>query len=339
MGITDFTTDEQIRTNRETFRAQAMDALRRFTSEDRETAASLETEHVKTGDILKAWAQQIAPVFSDLDAKRSDARFKKTIIRNIGFSDHEAESAIEYMITSRKQALIDEVLDNLYHVDLHDVTYQRGFAENFLSRKEGDIEDFMLRYGEFIKAIDISEKHSILLLDAHGGWLERQRTALAIHKERQRITQNEDTRLEEIESQLARLTHSTDSLLGRIVDKDWNFVTILDLRSKYQKQVDTLSSIDKKNPNKRLKLFERTTASFRDAEAERLSAQQSAHNLKQLRIINEDVYNLLLEIFDLGAAERNRLLTDIQKYSRLAQERDLILLVQRNREQFLAVHG
>lgn len=339
MGIRDYSTEERIQKDRELFRAEAIDALKRFPPEDRETAASLETAHIKTSDILKVWSQQIAPVFTDLDAKQNDARFRKTIVRNIGFSDHQAEVAIEAMVQTRKDQLITEVLDNLYHVDLDDVTYQREFAEDFLQRSESDLLDFMLRYEEFIAAIDISEQYSITLIDSHSGWLDRQRTALAVHKERQRIVQDEDSRLQEIDLLLERLTKSTDSLLGRIVEKNWNFITILDLRNKYQKQVETLSAADKKSPSKRLKLFERTTASFRDRETERLSEQESASNLKQLRAVSEDIDNLLLEIFDLNNAERNRLLTDIQKYTRLAQERDLILLVQRNREQFLAVHG
>ena len=106
-------------------------------------------------------------------------------------------------------------------------------------------------------------------------------------------------------------------------------------RSKYQKHVDKLSKEDAKNPNKRLKLFERVTQSFRDREAEKLTKAHGTQSLKALRKINEDIYDLLLEIFDLDTTKRNRLLLDIQRHTRLTQERDLILLIQRNREQFL----
>ena len=41
-------------------------------------------------------------------------------------------------------------------------------------------------------------------------------------------------------------------------------------------------------------------------------------------------------MFDLSPSERRQLFLDIQDYMKLTRERDLILVVQRNREQFLA---
>ena len=337
MGTTSHSIEEYIKTDREVFRAQATDALRKFTPEDRELAASLESEHTTTDHVLRAWTEQIEPIHQDLEQKRSDARFKKYIIRNIGFHDHEADKAIDHMIDERKQTLLDEVLDSLY--PLHDdTTYQRDYAVELLTKSDADINDFMSRYIDFAEALDASNTHKVLLCDPHSSWLERQRTALQIHKERQKTHHNEDSRLDEISHELHRLTNTPDSLLGQIVAKEWNFITILDLRAKYQKQVDALPASEHKSPTKRLKLFERVTASFRERETERLAHSHSAHSLKALRTINEDVYNLLLEIFDLGAKARNQLLLDIQAHTRLTQERDLILLIQRNREHFLAAH-
>lgn len=336
MGIEKYTSDEFVKTDREAFRAQATEALRLFSPDDRELAASLETEHTTTDDILRAWTEQIEPIHQDLEQKRDDSRFKKTLIRNIGFSDNEADQAIDYLIDERKQSLIDEVLSNLYPARDGEAPYQRSYAYDLLLQHDADINDFFSRYIDFARAVDASEQYHVLLCDPHGSWLERQRTALQIHKERQRITQNEDTRLEEIEHHLQILSKDPGSLVGQIIAKNWNFITILDLRAKYQKRVDTLSESEKANPNKRLKLFERATQSFRDREAEKLTKVHDTQSLKALRVINEEVYDLLLEIFDLGTVKRNRLLLDIQRHTRLTQERDLILLIQRNREQFLS---
>ncbi len=339
MGIETHASDEFIKTDREAFRAKATEALRAFTPEDREFAASLETEHTTTDSLLRAWTEQIEPIYQDLEQKRGDARFKKTLIRTLGFNDEDADQAVDYLIDEREQSLADEVLNNLYPPRDGDVPYQRGYAHDLLSQNDADINDFFSRYIDFACAVDTSEKYGVLLCDPHSSWLERQRTALQIHKERQRITQNEDTRLEEIEQQLQAILKNTDSLVGQIVAKNWNFITILDLRAKYQKQVDALSHNDKANPNKRLKLFERVTQSFRDREAEKLTKAHNTQSLKALRAINEEIYDLLLEVFDLANTKRNRLLLDIQQHTRLTQERDLILLIQRNREQFLSTHN
>ena len=336
MGIKDHSTDEFIKTDREAFRAQATEALKKFAPDDRERAASLETEHTTTANVMNAWYEQIEPIYQDLEQKRSDTKFKKALIKTIGFKDNEADKAIDYMIDERKQSLLDEVLTNLYPT-LHDEPpYQQHYAQDLLSGSDAEINDFFARYADFVNALETAEAHDTLLCDPHASWLERQRTAIQINKERQRLTQDEDSRLDEISHQLETLGKDPDSLVGRIVTKEWNFITILDLRAKYQKHVDALSKEDVKNPSKRLKLFERVTQSFRDREAEKLAKKHHTQSLKALRKINEEVYDLLLEIFDLDTTKRNRLLLDIQRHTRLTQERDLILLIQRNREHFLS---
>lgn len=338
MGIKnekDHATEEFIRTDREAFRAQATEALKRFDADDRERAASLETEHTSADDVLRAWAQQIEPLHQDLEAQQDDSRFKKSLIKRFGFSDSEADRMVDYLIDERKHGLLDEVLSNLYPSNEGEPPYQRNYAYELLTGSDAEINDFFSRYIDFVTALDAAEKYDVLLCDPHGSWLERQRAAIQINKERQRLAQDEDERLEEIERQLERLTNDTDSLVGPIVSKNWNFITILDLRAKYQKHVDALSKEESKNPTKRLRLFERVTQSFRDSEAEKLAKAHQTHSLKATRKINEEVYDLLLEIFDLDNTKRNRLLMDIQRLTRLTQERDLILLIQRNREQFL----
>jgi hypothetical protein len=336
MGIDNHALEEFIKTDREAFRAEATDALRLFTPDDRELAASLETEHTSTDDVLRAWTEQIEPIHLDLEQKRNDSRFKNSLIKALGFGDSDADRALDYLIDERKQSLLDEVLGNLYPIHDGEPPFQHSYAQNLLAQSDTDINDFFSRYIDFVRAVDASERYKVLLCDPHSSWLERQRTAIQINKERQRTTQDEDARLEEIEHQLEKISKDPESLVGQIVTKEWNFITILDLRSKYQKHVDGLSKEDLKNPNKRLKLFERVTQSFRDREAEKLTKAHGTQSLKALRKINEDVYDLLLEVFDLDNTKRNRLLLDIQRHTRLSQERDLILLIQRNREQFLS---
>lgn len=334
MGRAKHSLEEFIKTDRESFRAQATAALEAFGPEDRELAASLEDDHTTTDDVLRAWSEQIEPVYEDLEAKRTDAKFKKTLIRQIGFNDDEADRAIDYLVDERKSSLLSEVLDNLYPLqDEH--AYQRGYATDLLTRPEAEITSFMDRYIDFAEAVDASNQYKVLILDPHASWIDRQRTAMQINKERQATLRDEDARLDEIDLELRELVEDENSLVAPIVDRNWDFATVLDLRAKYEKQSKALSKSDQKSPAKKLKLFERITSSFRDQEAERQARAHHSHNLKQLRSINEDIYNLLLEVFDLSAAARNKLLLDIQTYTKLTRERDLILLVQRNREQFL----
>jgi hypothetical protein len=335
MGINDHTVEELIKTDREAFRAQATGALKAFPPDDRDHAVNLETPHTRADDVLRAWAEQIEPIHQDLDLVRSDAAFKKNLIKNIGFSDGDADRAIDYLIESRKRSLLDEVLANLYPIHEHHIPEQQHAARALLSLPSAEINDFFSRYIDFVQSLEAAQKHDVLLCDPFGSWLDRQRAAIQINKERQRLTQDEDARLDEIERQLGALTHGGESLVGQIVAMNWNFSIILDLRAKFQKHVTSLSKDERKNPTKQLKIFERVTQSFRDSETEKLAGTLKQHSLRSLRKIHEEIYNLLLEIFDLSSAKRARLLDDIQRYTKLTQERDLILLIQRNREQFL----
>lgn len=323
-----------IKTDREAFRAQATAALEAFHPEDRELAASLEDDHTSADDVLRAWSEQIAPIYDDLEAKRTDTKFKKYLMRQLNLGDDEAEHAVDYLIDERKSSLLSEVLDNLYPLqDEH--AYQRGYATELLTRSESDVNSFMDRYIDFAEAIDASNNYQVLILDPHASWIDRQRTAMQINKERQTTLRDEDARLDEIDLQIRKLVEDESSLVALIVEHSWDFATILDLRAKYEKQIKALPKSEQKSPARKLKLFERVTSGFRDQQAERLARAHHSHNLKQLRDINEDVYNLLLEIFDLSTTARNTLLDALKTYAKLSHERDLILLVQRNREQFL----
>lgn len=336
MGINDHTLEELIKTDREAFRAQAMSALKLFPLRDRERAVNLETPHTRADDVLRVWVEQIEPIHQDLDLLSSDAKFKKSLVKAVGFSDGDADQAIDYLIESRKRSLLNEVLSNLYPIHEHQIPEQQHAARALLTLPGAEINDFFSRYIDFVQALEAAQKYDVLLCDPFGSWLDRQRAAIQINKERQRLMQDEDARLDEIDRQLGSLSQNGESLVGQIVAMNWNFSTILDLRAKFQKHISALPKDERKNPTKQLKLFERVTQNFRDGETEKLAGALKQHSLRSLRKIHEEIYNLLLEIFDLSSTKRTRLLEDIQRYTKLTQERDLILLIQRNREQFLA---
>lgn len=325
--------DDQVLVNREAFRAQAMDALGQFSSDDRELAASMDSKYTSTGTILDAWTEQIEPMYHDLEKKRSDARLKQSLVRHIGFHDNDASRMIDYMIKTRKQSLLDEVLDNLYHSDIEEPPRQREHALNFLSQTPTEIQDYRDRYFAFINAIETAERNNITLCDPNAPWLERQRTALAINKQRQHLAQNEDIRLEAIDDELRQLL-ADDTLLSHVVGKKLHLAQLLELATKYQRQVEDLSRDKQDGASMRLKLFERITSDFVEQEVERIATSHHAHTLKTLRVMQSEISTILLEIFDLTNTRRNQLLLDTQRYTRLIQERDLILLIQRNREHF-----
>lgn len=327
------TTDDYIAAHREEFRAEATEALKRFTPDDRELAASLTTQYATVDDVLKAWTEQIEPMYRDLEAKRSDVRFRKSLMTHVGFHENDATRMVDHIVEVRKQSLLDEVLDNVYHSDIEEPPYQREYALNLLSQPMNEVESFKQRYEQFFEALDGAEQHNITLCDPHGSWIERQKTAMLVNKERQQTAKEEDERLETIDINLQTLT-THDPLLRVILDKKISIVHLLDLASKYNKQLDSLPDEKQKSSTDRLQLFERVTAPFRMQEVERIASSHHIHNLKSLSVVQSEISDILLEVCSATPTHRNRLLLDVQRHTRLTQERDLILLIQRNREHF-----
>ena len=324
--------DELVRTNREAFRAQATHALEVFDNDDRELAASMTTKYASLDTVLSAWTEQIAPMYRELDQKQDDPRLKKTLIRHFGFHDNDAGRMVETMVETRKQSLLQEVLDNVYHSDIEEPPYQREYAEEFLSQSPHDIDDFGERYLDFVECVEAAERHQVILCDPHASWIERQRAAGAINKERQQASETEAERLQAIDTELARL-HKIDPLLAEIIERDMSLVHLLDLSAKYHKKLDQLKDNTDK-PAIRLKTFEHTVAAFRDEEVQRIARNHHAHSLQTLSRIQSEISAIILNVCELSSTHRNSLLLHFQQYTKLTQERELIQLIQHNRAHF-----
>jgi hypothetical protein len=328
--------DELIRTNREEFRALATHALGAFSSDDRELAASMTTKYASLDNVIAAWTEQIAPMYRELDHKRRDARLKKTLIRHFGFHDNDAQRMMDVLADSRKQSLLQEVLDNVYHSDIEEPPYQREYAEEFLSWAPQDIDDFGQRYVSFAECVEAAERHNIILCDPYSSWVERQRAVSAINKERQNIAETEAERLESIDTELDHLTQK-DHLLAEIIHRQMSLIHLLDLSAKYQKQLEQLGT-KTDNPAARLKAFERTVSSYRDEEVQRIARAHHAHSLQTLSTIQSEISAIMLEVCELSATHRNSLLLRFQQYIKLTQEQELIQLIQHNRAHFFEQH-
>ena len=325
--------DNAIKQDREAFRAEATRALAKFTPEDRALASGMETDKITAAAVLKAWATLYIPVCRELDELEDDKKFRQTIVTNVKLSEAEATAAVSTMVADRKQSLLDEVLATIYNDEI--LADQRQRAAEFMQMSDSFLVEYMERYTRFVEAHTSAEKHKVQLCDQHASWLERQRQAMQVHKEQAALGKNEDTRLNEIDHLMKSMERNQASLLGRLQDHEWNFVAVLDLYRKYEKQLEKLTGKKSKNASARLGLFEKITAAFRNEQTEIIAEKNRITTLKAIKPIAEEVYSLLLEVFDLTNTERNKLLVDIEKYSKLRNERDMILLVQKNREHFL----
>lgn len=327
--------DKLIQTDREAFRAEAMAALHAFDIADRTIASSMETGNTTMVDLLKAWYEQLQPLLSDLEKERTSRRFRTMIGHHLQVDEPRAQEAIDTMIQNRKLELVSGVIDRLYDGEPHS-EQARQAACTFFAQPSDYINTFTERYGKFVEIMEAAEAHDVTLLDPHGNWLERGRAAIAIHNERQHLIQDEDTRLADIDQALRTLQERSNHLVQRIADHNWSFADVLALYESYQQQLGSLKQVTAVSPTEQLAVFEQVAKPFLAKVAHNVGSLNQHTNLKAAKQARDEAANLLLEVFDLSPSERRQLFLDIQDYMKLTRERDLILIVQRNREQFLA---
>ncbi len=323
-------------TDIETFRAEATAALQDFTPEDREYVSGTQCESADIDKVLNEWRVRLRPERQRLLQKRSDGNFRATLRRNIGFSDEQAREEIEFMIDERLELLLDETVDKLYPLEEgdppHSLASQRAYALHFLSQSDEYIADFRDRYNDYRHYTNVAHAHSITVCDPHAGWLERQRCALQIRRERQQTREEEEARLLTVESEMQEIASVQNGLLGEIVQKGWDTTKLARLREKYSTRLEKLSK--QATPLKKLKIFDETVQTFRDNEVEKAVGGLRQPSLESVRQKSEEIDTLLLKFFDLNEKAKDNLLADLKHYKKLQQEKEMVELIRQNRTAF-----
>lgn len=322
--------------NIEALRAEATDALARFTPDDRRLASEITHKHISLYDIASDWSNHLKDLFENLESSAEQTRVHNYIAKHFYFREQSVGSMIDSIVEARQIEELDRTITKRFRAAGQEGSEAHLKLIDFLLLEPiGVIDAYFERARTYQQAFITAETHDFTLCDPHGSWLERQRSAAQIQKERHSIQQQESDRLDEIAETITAIQDDRDSILSRIIAMDWQYTTVLDLRQRYQRNVAKLKTADQTNPAKQIRIFERVTKDFREDQTERLARRTKTHSLKGIRDIQEGVYDLLLEIFDLTNTQRSHLLSEIQRYTALRQERDMILLLQRNREQFM----
>ena len=328
---------EKAKTNTEEFRAETIEALAKFSPKDRELCRHLANSKVGIENVLAVWESELLPERTRLEKLRSDAVFRSYLMKKLGFDSQETQDKIDALVVERIEQAVAVCLLELYPLPTdgtkdNDEEHRQTTAA-FFAQTDEEIEDFRQRYYNYAQHMFVVEELNVAIYDPHASWLERQRCAKQIRKERQNTAEEEMIRLAEIDQQLAELASSHDGLLGKMVANKWDFATVMDLRHRYEKELASLDDAQK-SPMKHLQKFEKVTKAFRERETEKLARQSSTTKLKAVRQISEEVEKLLIHIFDLENGEKNSLLLDMAAYRTLAQERDMLLAIQNNRTKF-----
>ncbi|RYX79457.1 hypothetical protein EON76_01930 [bacterium] len=123
-------------------------------------------------------------------------------------------------------------------------------------------------------------------------------------------------RLVEITQRMHELEQSNGGLTTKVVHADWNLIEVIALRHTYEKKLQALSLEKAVDSKHRLKLFDTVTGSFKKSHTKQIADL----NLSAARRATQAVDSLLLQIFDLNQAAKNKLIIDVKEYRELSAE-------------------
>jgi hypothetical protein len=326
---------EQAKLDTERFRANAINSLSEFTPSERKIATDVATAEVSIYDVLSAWKEHLRPLHQKIDAAKTVEAVHVVLAKALGFDAPRSEELTAYLVSLRKHEALEAVLADLYKDATSGHAKQIHAARTFLSQPLDELTRYDERYTAFAHHLHVANTNEVTVCDPYASWVERRRCAMQVRKEREKNSEDEVTRLHDIDLRLQALGDEHEGLLGEMIKNGWDFVTVMDLRSSYEKQIAALPDDKRRSPTKRLRVFDKVTAAFRDKETEKLAAQIPDAGLKTIRQLSENIDKLLLRIFDLSNTQKNKLLLDMKEYRELTQEKSMIHMIRDNRHSFL----
>lgn len=315
--------------NRELFRLHATQAYQEFTPQNRHVVASLETQDIAAYSFFATWTQQTAPALKQLEQQVQDASFLEDLASRLLLDPASTSQKLDSLITQRRSELHDELLECVYS-ESHDnpkrLTQARQQAALLLRLDDTSLQRLSAQYESYMCYYMVATMYSIPVHDPYSSWLKRRNIDAQIATDREHIEANEQARLHALNTKLDAVHSSYNGLIKILAQKDWDLITIISLRNSYEKRLAALSAVDVKKSLKRLALFEKVTKTFREEQIERLTADTAAKaSLTTTHQITKEIDELLLTIFDLPNADKNRLLVLTKQARELTEERNQLL--------------
>lgn len=324
--------------NRELFRLHATQAYQQFTPHNRRNIALLETSDVTAYGFFTLWSQRTLPALEELDEHIQDPAFRNNFAAAFLLDQAATTEKIDALVIQRRNELHNELLDVLYCEPVNETqaAKARVHACTLLAMPAMALQDLMHQYETYMLYRMVASMYEIPVTDPHSSWLARRKTNKQIRKDREQVEANERAKLSAIDTQLDALFGSYNGLIKKMLDKDWNLITIISLRNTYEKRLKLLPAADAKKSIKRLALFEKVTKTFRDEQIELLANTGEAKaTLATTRSIAQEIDNLLLTIFDLPNVDKNRLLILTKQARELTDQRNQLLSNRAERNLFI----
>lgn len=313
-------------TDLELFRIKAAKSFKVFNKTERRMLSRITPKGMHSYQIMAAWDDSLRVIIEKLEQKRRDDSFKKSIVKNLVLNEGETKSKIERIISEREREVVEQFLELIYNNNRRRDRYrkERKYARRLFMTPNSRVATLKEHQVDYMLFREIAYSNKIAVVDSNDWFLKRMITRLQIWRERKNTIKLEDERINFIDNRVASLNMASDGIVREIMEKDWDLVSVIALRNRYEKKIKNLPKEDSKNAVKRLAIFDQETSQFREEQALKIALNSDQASLETTRQITRDVDALLLRIFDLTNIQKNQLVLQIREYRELTEEQDSI---------------
>lgn len=315
--------------NVEQFRFKALEAFTAFDKKQRKWAKELASGQFSAIDFYEKYLKEFKPLIVDLKAQPDNVSFVEDLKKHLQTDDTTAVETINELIVQRKQQAIREFL-----VSIPPRSARR--AQQLLELPIAEVDtlyDSQKAYSVYSYAAD---KLTIPVFDPYAPAFRRMVMRRKIKAERRKRDKNESKRLRYLAEQMRKFEKEEGDIAGLLAAKNLDLILVLAARNDYEKAKAKASSKKPSSKIEEMRLFESSVSTLVGQHLSAYIGTRTIASLQEVHREEADAKTLLLRIFELDTATKNRLVVTASDYKKLYDQTQQILSAQSDRALYLA---
>lgn len=310
----------KIRFDKECLRKECSDNLSSLTLKDREIAFYLEDTDFSAKEIFTLYNNRTKKDLNDIESNSVANETRNCLTKVVKLNYPKSEEMFAKLVNIRRRQILDEFMGRLNSTELCKI-------DNFSADK---FTKLITRYCNFKRSLEISDKYGLTLFDDKLSKKEQRKARRQIKKEQKLDTKNNKKHMKIIITEIDKLVNS-DDIFRQIIDNNLDTMTILGLKQDWQRK---LASV-KPTSLKIKQVFDMTTRKYIESVVANYSKSHTSQTLQDLRILENDIADIIMTIFDLDNTRCNNLIHISYEYKKLCDDKHDLELIQKNRQNFL----
>lgn len=311
--------------NVEIFRCDAQMIYSRYSPSRRLLIKNLTSNNLDPYDVLAAWSDDVEPTLGKLEASRSSLAFNKSISKYLQTSEKTTQQTIDQIIDRR----IDEVSQQF--INRFESINSRAAVSELIYRPIKEINVIKQQYIQVSLVDLVAKEYGIKFVDPHSSLFRRLSSMFKIRRERKLLNRRDKKRLNAISLRLEEIKQADDGLIGEVLNRKIDLISILASRTNFEKRIEKLSIDEAIDAATRLEIFYEETRNIRH-EIMNSIAGSAELSLESVHTATKLTDKLLLRIFDLTNTQKNNLLMQTKEYRELSEEHERIIQSRKERQ-------